>query len=81
MKFKIDQNIPEEAAELLRSAGHDAMTTREQGLTRASDSEIARVCREEDRAILTFDLDFGDVRTFPPEDHPGLIVLRTKTPD
>lgn len=81
MKLKVDQNMPEEAAQVLREAGHDAMTTRDQDMTRASDSTIAMVCREEGRAVLTCDLDFGDVRYFPPGDHPGLVILRTKRPD
>jgi len=25
---------------------------------------------------VTLDLDFADIRTYPPEDYPGLIVLR-----
>ena len=33
MKFKIDENLPVEAAELLRDAGHDAHTVGEESLT------------------------------------------------
>ena len=32
MRFKVDQNLHEDVAELLRANGHDAMTTFEQGL-------------------------------------------------
>ena len=32
MRFKIDENLPVEAAELLRQAGHDAVTVLEQHL-------------------------------------------------
>ena len=32
MKFKIDENLPVEVAELLREAGHDAATAIEQQL-------------------------------------------------
>jgi len=34
------------------------------------------VCCQEQRAIVTLDLDFADIREYPPEDYPGLIVLR-----
>jgi hypothetical protein len=34
------------------------------------------VCRAELRALLTFDLGFGDIRQYPPEQHPGVVVLR-----
>jgi hypothetical protein len=30
LKFKVDENLPTEAAELLASVGHDAMTVRDQ---------------------------------------------------
>lgn len=63
MRFKIDQNLPEEVAEMLRSAGHDAETAREEGPAHAKDSAIAEVCRSEKRMIVTCDLDFGDIRT------------------
>ena len=29
LKFKVDENLPREAAELLASAGHDTMTVRD----------------------------------------------------
>jgi uncharacterized protein DUF5615 len=32
MKFKIDENLPIEAAALLREAGHDALTVHDQNL-------------------------------------------------
>ena len=76
MRFKIDENLPVEVAQLLMLAGHEAMTVREQHLTGSTDSEIARVCNIEGFALLTLDLDFADVRTYPPGEHPGLVVLR-----
>jgi len=30
LKFKVDENLPTEAAELLAGAGHDAVTVRDQ---------------------------------------------------
>ncbi len=35
MKFKIDENLPIEIAELLREAGYDAMTVEEQNMSSA----------------------------------------------
>jgi predicted nuclease of predicted toxin-antitoxin system len=51
-----------DAAELLRSAGHDAMTVAQQRLKGRADEEIASVCLQERRVIVTLDLDFADVR-------------------
>ena len=76
MLFKVDENLHSEVAELLCAAGHDAMTVFEQGLRGYADCQIADVCRNEQRAIVTLDLDFSDIREFPPADYAGIIVLR-----
>ena len=78
MKFKLDQNLPFEAAALLSEAGYDAMTVYQQQLGRAPDPEIVEVCREENRVLITADLDLSDIRQYPPEQSPGLVVLRLK---
>ena len=81
MKFKVDENLPREAAELLCSAGHDAITVADQGLSGEQDSQIIQICRSEDRALITLDLDFADVRSYPPKDSAGLVVLRLRQQD
>ena len=57
MKFKTDENLPTEAADLLRSAGHDAVTVGEQRLGGAVDSTVGSVCQREGRVLVTLDLD------------------------
>jgi predicted nuclease of predicted toxin-antitoxin system len=81
MKFKIDENLPLEAAELLRNAGFDAVTIYEQQMSGATDPIVAVVCRAEARAIITLDTDFADIRAYSPQDYPGIIVLRLKYHD
>jgi predicted nuclease of predicted toxin-antitoxin system len=76
MKFKVDENLPLEVMELLRSFGHDAMTAIEQQLNGRSDSELAAACQRESRCLVTLDLDFSDIRTYPPQLYAGIIVLR-----
>ena len=78
MKFKIDENLPTQVAELLRHAGHDALTVGQQDLTGAMDSRLADVCQSEGRGLVTLDLGFADIRTYPPSDYHGLIVLRLR---
>jgi len=41
MRFKIDENLPAELAELLRSRSHDAVTVAEERLKGCVDSVIA----------------------------------------
>ena len=76
MKFKVDENLPMEVAQLLREAGHDVYSVHEQGLVGAKDHVLAEVCQLENRAMVTLDTHFADIRTYPPENYSGLIVLR-----
>ncbi len=81
MKFKVDENLPVELTGELRGAGHEAVTVAEQQLVGSSDLDLSEVCRSEDRVLVTLDLDFADIRTYPPEDYPGMIVLRLARQD
>lgn len=74
--LKIDENLPVEVADLLNAAGHDAMTIVQQNMAGDPDTNAAAVCRREGRAVVTLDLDFADIRTYPPADYPGIIILR-----
>ena len=76
MRFKLDENLSPMVAGLLTESGHDTTTVAEQRLAGAEDPDIASVCLHEGRILLTFDLDFADVRAYPPHSYPGLIVLR-----
>jgi len=38
-------------------------------------------CYAEDRVLLTLDLDFANLRAYPPKSHSGIIVFRTKSQD
>jgi predicted nuclease of predicted toxin-antitoxin system len=76
LKFKVDENLPTEAAELLGSAGHDAMPLGAQRMVGQPDTNVATLCRREGRAVVTLDLDFADIRAYRPSDYAGIIVLR-----
>jgi predicted nuclease of predicted toxin-antitoxin system len=81
MKFKIDENMPLEVTELLTKAGHDSTTVPEQNLTGTSDTRLASKCQKEKRILVTLDNDFADIRTYPPDKFPGIIVLRLDRQD
>ena len=81
MRFKIDENLPIEVADVLNQRGHDAATVFQEELNGASDTDIASACRREKRALLTLDMDFSDIRTYPPEDFYGLVILRPRHHD
>jgi len=79
--FKIDENIPLGAADLLRQAGHGVETVGDEGLIGADDSIIAARARDEARAIITMDMGFSDIRAYPPTDYAGIVVIRSKRQD
>src|SRR5216117_2582472 len=81
MKVKVDENLPREVADLLRNAGHDAITVGAEGLSGRSDGTIVATIRREGRGLLTLDVDFSDIRAYPPEQYAGLVVLRLNRQD
>lgn len=81
MKFKIDENLPIEFVELLHAANQDAVTVGAQRLSGETDSKLAELCQREARIMVTLDLDFADIRVYPPKRFPGFIVLRVARQD
>lgn len=81
MRFKLDENLSEETVDLLLNAGHDVTTVLEQGLSGEPDRSVMTVCRQESRALITLDTDFADIRAYPPDAYPGLLVLRLRRQD
>ena len=81
MQFKVDENLPVEVASLLQKRGHDAKTVHQEGLGGGKDEVIAGVCLNEKRALITMDTDFADIRTYPPNDFFGFVVLRLNRQD
>jgi predicted nuclease of predicted toxin-antitoxin system len=81
MRFKVDENLPIEVADLLQSAGFDAETAVAEQLAGTSDPTVAEACQREGRVLVTLDLGFGDIRAYPPEAMPGIIVLRLHRED
>ena len=81
MRFKVDENLPLEAATMLRRAGHDAVTVLEQHLGGSDDAQLAALCQLESRILVTLDMDFSDIRNYPPVEFPGLVVLRLRQQD
>ncbi|MFQ5906706.1 MAG: DUF5615 family PIN-like protein [bacterium] len=61
---------------MLSRYGHDAVTVPQQGLAGRSDAVIWEAAQRESRFLITMDLDFADIRRFPPGTHEGILVLR-----
>lgn len=76
MRFLLDANIPRSATSLVLSKGHDALHISNTALKDADDDRIAHYACSEQRAVVTRDLDFADVRRYPPANSPGYLVMR-----
>jgi hypothetical protein len=64
-RFKLDENLPRDAEALLRKAGHDVHTVLDERLGGSPDPRVLDACRIENRILITFDLDFSDIRFYP----------------
>jgi predicted nuclease of predicted toxin-antitoxin system len=76
LKFKIDENLPVEAAALLIGAGHDVSTVPDERLGGKPDPQVALACKNEGRVLVTSDLHFADIRVYPPASYATIIVFR-----
>ena len=76
MRVKLDENLPLQLSRLFTESGHDAVTVLDEGIGGATDAEIASVCLAEERVLVTQDVDFADIRMYPPGDYPGIVVFR-----
>jgi len=78
MKIKLDENLPAALTQLLRAAGHDPMTVADEALGGSKDPKVLQVATSEGRTLLTFDLDFADIRRYPVGSHVGIVVFRLR---
>lgn len=76
MKFKLDENLGVRATQILAAAGHDVTTVREQSLCGTEDHDLIEICRQEQRCLVTLDMDFSNPLIFVPSRYAGIAVLR-----
>jgi predicted nuclease of predicted toxin-antitoxin system len=79
VNIKLDENLSRHLKGSLLQAGHDTATAFEEGLLGKPDQEVAAAARNEGRIVLTLDLEFADLRKFPPGNSPGVIVFRPRS--
>ena len=79
MKLKLDENISCHLKTVLKNLNHDVLTVSDQDLLSQNDITIGKAVKTEGRMLLTLDLEFGDLRKYPPGSHPGIILFRPRS--
>jgi predicted nuclease of predicted toxin-antitoxin system len=77
MKLKLDENLSCHLKPVLTELGHDVLTAADENLLSHPDTEIAKAAKDEQRMLMTLDIEFADLRKYPPGSHPGVILFRT----
>jgi predicted nuclease of predicted toxin-antitoxin system len=76
MRVKVDEDLPQAAIQSLRRHGHEAIGVVEQGMGGSKDPELWEAVQSEGRFLVTADKGFGDIRSYPPGTHHGVLLLR-----
>ncbi|MEI6429472.1 MAG: DUF5615 family PIN-like protein [Pseudanabaena sp. ELA607] len=76
MKFLGDMGISPRTIALLREQGYDAIHLIEENLEKMADSNILDKARQEERILLTVDLDFAQLLAISGESLPSVILFR-----
>lgn len=76
MRVKVDEDLPKAAVQMLQRRGHEALGVVEQGMGGTKDPDLWRVVQAERRFLVTAGKGFGDIRSYPPGTHQGILLLR-----
>jgi predicted nuclease of predicted toxin-antitoxin system len=79
MRLKLDENLSWHLKPALADLGHDILTAADEGLLSHPDTEVAAESSKEGRMLFTLDVEFADLRKYPPGEHPGIILFRPPT--
>lgn len=79
MRVKLDENLSRHLKLVLEAAGHDVATVAEEGLLGKLDAAVGKAARDEGRMVFTLDVEFADLRKYPPGHHPGIVLFRPRT--
>lgn len=76
MRFLIDAPLPPATARWLTSQGYDATHVEALDLLQAPDEVILRRAADEQRLLITTDLDFPEILAIRHLQTPGVILIR-----
>jgi len=76
VRFLLDMGVDVRIGTWLREHGHEPIHLRDQGLQRLPNGEIFTKAISENRVILTFDLDFGEIAALARGRKASVVVFR-----
>jgi predicted nuclease of predicted toxin-antitoxin system len=76
LRFLLDMGISYQVAQWLNGIGHDAIHLSNEGLHTLEDHLIVEKATDEDRIILTADMDFGHILAFTKSSVVSVIQFR-----
>lgn len=75
-KFVIDEDLPRSTATVLRNHGYEVRDVRDCSLRGASDEEVYKFALNEGAVLVSADIGFGNVLSFPVGNHFDIVVVR-----
>jgi len=75
-RFLLDMGVAQSTGRYLTSRGHDVVHLSEQGLERLPDDRVVAKAKDEERIIVTHDLDFGRIVALSGRSVPSIVTLR-----
>jgi predicted nuclease of predicted toxin-antitoxin system len=75
-RVKLDEDLSPLVAEPLIRKGHQVLTVASQGWSGTPDVLLWQRLKDEQVLFITADKGFGDLRTYPPGTHHGIVLLR-----
>ena len=81
LRFLVDMNLPSKTVPNLQQQGWDILRVSQVLPMDAEDSEILEFARQQNRVIITQDLDFSSLLALGGYEKPSLITFRLPMPD
>jgi len=78
MRFLADMGVSVRVVEWLKQLGHDAVHLRDEGLQRLPNGEIFLNAAHEQRIVLAFDLDFGEIIAASGGGNVSVVIFRLR---
>lgn len=81
MTLLLDQCVPRKYFHLLKKWGYKATLLNEHVSPTIDDPDVLALAKQLDAVLLTVDMDFSNIKTYPPQNYNGIVVMRYQAQD